>query len=134
MTFFHFFYFMVTGREIHLLFLSKISICFNDSVTCKNNKAGMGSSKSYTDFIDCYDLIFLYANGRIAIPAAEGYFPLFTTTTHRLVMFPLFTVMRTLPAFFALITPFLETVAIFLLDDLNEMLSVLPALTFTFKR
>ena len=65
MTFFHFFYFMVTGREIHLLFLSKICICFNDSVTCKNNKAGMGSSKSCTDFIDCYDLIFLYANGRI---------------------------------------------------------------------
>ncbi len=100
----------------------------------KNNKAGMGSSKSCTDFIDCYDLIFLYANGRIAIPAAGDYFPLFTTTTHRLVMFPLFTVMRTLPAFFALITPFLETVAIFLFDDLNEMLSVLPALTFTFKR
>ena len=79
-------------------------------------------------------ILFFYANGRIAIPAAGDYFPLFTTTTHRLVMFPLFTVMRTLPAFFALITPFLETVAIFLLDDLNEMLSVLPALTFTFKR
>ena len=62
------------------------------------------------------------------------FFPFFTTNTHRFVMFPLFTVILTIPAFFALITPFPDTTAIFLFDDLYEILSVLPALTFTFNR
>ena len=58
----------------------------------------------------------------------------FTVTLHFFVLSPLLTVIVTLPAFFAVIVPLEDTVAIFLFDDLYEILSVLPALTFTFNR
>ena len=58
----------------------------------------------------------------------------FTVTLHFFVLSPLLTVIVTLPAFFALILPLEDTVAIFLFDDLYVILSTLPSSTDTFKR